>query len=180
MKRLSIILERWQRDFYNRLNPRERLLILGAGAFLSALLLTYLFHFIITRRIEMREEAGRIRGDYARLLRMKALIQELPRGAEAPDANQLKALLYTKVEKAGLKADIRDHLESLSRTEEMIVVDINFTGASMKSIFDLLYEVEYGGGVPARVGRCTIRRALPDREIYDGNISLQSIRVKEK
>lgn len=165
-------------NFFERLNPRERIIVMAGGLVLFLLLVFFIIKFVIIRRSELSDAVIQAREDFNRIQRLKEDIQQLPAARNIPDVNRMKSLIFTRMEKHGIRADIRDRVETVSRTEERLVVDLNFKGLPLKNLIDFLHDVEFGGGLNLQVGRFTIQRSLPDREIYDGTISLTTIRPK--
>ncbi len=165
-------------SIFDRLNPRERLFVMGGGLLVIVLVIFTIIRFIVVRRIEISDAVSQERENFNRIQRLAADIKQLPAARDIPDVNRLKSLIFTRMEKHGLKADIRDRVENISRTEEKLVVDLNFKGMSLKALIDFLHDIEYGRGVSVQVGRFQINRPLPGKEIYDGIISLYTIRPR--
>lgn len=162
----------------DKLTQREKNFVFGAAAIILLALIFILFQFIFNKRSKIRSEAAGITADIQKMIRLEKQIASLPAQQNLPDKNQLKSQIYNALEKNGLKGTIKDREESISRDEMLIIVDIDINGVTLNPVIDFLYDVEYGNLVSADIGKYSFRRPLPDRELYDVNISIYSKRSK--
>jgi len=164
----------------DRLNDREKLFVIGGGAFLVLAAIYFGSQFLMTQRLGLSGGADQVRSDLSRLHRLKEDLALLPVAREIPDINNLKATVYNRLEKSGLQGDIRERTEKVSRKEEKLVIDLNMKGVSLKNLIDFIYDIEMSQSIPLSVGKMQLRRPLPEREIYDVNLSLTVSRpIKE-
>lgn len=165
-------------NFLERLNPRERFFVIIGGGVLLVLLVYLFVQFIIIRRATLSAQVEKAKSDFLTIQRLKEDIDRLPASGSSPDENQLKSLVFQQLEKHTLNGDIKSRTESLSRREERVVVELRFKGQTLKSILDFVHDIEYGSMKQASTGRFEIKRSLPGKEIYDGSITVISIRPK--
>ena len=158
---------------FDKLNAREKLFVLGGGGFLVLAALVFAGRFLFQQRGHLTGGVQDARQQLARLYRIKEDLEKLPAPRNIPNVNALKASVSVRLEKNGLQnSDIRERVERVSKSEERLIVEISIKGAPLKSIIDFLYDVEVSHSVPMSVGKLQIRKPLPEREIYDVNISL--------
>jgi len=167
-------------SFLEKMTPRERLLVQGFFVFLLIVALFYMIRMITSRRDQLHEEALLSGQKVEKMLRLERQISSLPPAKEIPDRNQLKAQVFSLLDKNGLKGDIQDGLESVSRTEEILIENISINGTPLHPVVNFLYDIEYGGSINATIGNFQFRKPLPDREIYDVKISVTVRRPKGK
>ena len=164
----------------DKLNPRERIFVVYGGGILAALLLFYAVTFIISKRFELRDESSRAIQDIQKMSRLETQIASLPPEQNIPDLNQLKSQIFNVLEKNGLKGDISDRTESISKKEELIIVNISINGVQFSPVMDFIYDIEYGQSVKGEIGKLSFNRPLADRELYDVKISVMVKRPRNQ
>ncbi len=163
-----------------KLNPRERLFIVGGGGFLLLMLLLFLGVKVKEQRDNIRQSVQEARDDVTHMQRLVADIRSMPAGGPLPDENELQTRTTQVLE--GMKLtmqNIRSRKETPSPREEQIIVEITFAGVSLKDIINFLHAVEYSKQIPARVGVLEFRKPLAQREIYDVRLTLVVTRPKK-
>ena len=163
-----------------KLNPRERLLLIYIGGSAAVLILIYLAVLLITKRFELRDESSKAIQNIHKMSRLERQIASLPPMQNVPDLNQLKSQIFNALEKNGLKGNISDRTESISKKEEMLIVNININGVQFSSVMDFVYDIEYGRGINASIGKLTFNRPLAERELYDVKISVYVRKPRKK
>ena len=163
-----------------KLNPRERLLIVAFGGTLLLLLLGFIGLKVKEQRDTIRQSVGEARDDVTRMSRLVADIKGMPAGGPLPDENEFLAKTTQLLESMKFTPqNIRSRKENPTRTEEQIIVEMTFAGVSLKDAINFLHAVEYGKQIPARVGVLEFRKPLAQREIYDMRITLVITRPKK-
>ena len=163
----------------DKLNPRERLLMTGLGALLVLGLLVLGGSKIREMRAKKSDDVGGFRDMLGQISSIRDTIRELPPAPIPPDKTQLVADASRLAEKHKLKAtDIRDR-EETSRRYIVVHVELTFNGVPLKSVLELVHDVEYGKQIAARVSRLVFRRSLPTKEVYDVNLTLSAQKPRE-
>lgn len=162
----------------DKLNQRERLFVIGGGGFLLIAAIFFGGRFVLQKRSGLTGGVDGVRMDLIKLHRLKADMDSLPAANNIPDINSLKAAVFNRLEKNNLQADIRERTEPVSRKEEKLVVELNMKGIILKNLLDFIYDIEMNHSIPLHVGKMHLRKPLPDREIYDVNLSLTVSRPK--
>lgn len=164
-----------------KLNERERLMLF---LLLGVALLAAIF-FGGTRvaavRKKISKDVAKARTQVVQMERLRTAIQSLPTAKSLPDMNRFIEQTTSLMNRHELNAsDIRNRMDTSSRTEDVMIVELSFSGAQLHPIMRFLHDVEYGGAINARVGSLIFRKPLPRREIYDVRLSLTIRRPKEK
>lgn len=167
-------------DFLEKLNPRERLFLQGLVIFLLILGAGSILRVVVRSRSALHEEAMLSGQRVAQMLRVEKQIVSLPAEKEIPDMNLLKSRVFALLEKYNLKGDIKDSVQSLSRSEELMSVNISINGTPLQPVISFLYEIEYGGAINATIGDFQFTKPLPERDIYDVRISVGVRRPRGK
>ena len=158
--------------YYNRLAPRERLL-LGVAVLSTVVISLYSFVWeplassqeLLQRRIAAKEK------DLAEIQRQRDVYLDLQRRIEAnqaaigdgnPDFN-----LFAYVQKEVSQAVSKDHITSMNPSTKTIgteyqevLVEIKLQQLSLPQIVDFMYRIEKGGN-PLRFSRLQIKKRPP-------------------
>lgn len=162
-----------------KMNPRERLMVLGLAGLLGFVALLFLALKIQEQRQSIRESVNTAAANVQRIKRLRDAINAMPSSAPLPDENQFLTQTTALLDRLKLSPqNIRSHKDSPSRDQEQIAVELTFAGIALKDALAFLHAVEFGREVPARVGNLEFRKPLPNREIYDMRIQLVIVRQK--
>lgn len=164
----------------DKLSQRERLMLIG----LLGVGLLGLVFFGGRKVMELRQKISKdvisARERVVKMEKLKNDILSLPSAKSFPDKDNFLAQATSLMTKHGLKATNRRSRVDTSRTEEIIIVELAFTGTPLQPVIKFLHDVEYGKVVNAQVGGLVFRKPLPKREIYDVKVSLMIRKPKEK
>jgi len=174
-------------SFYNRLAPRERILLSVA---VVALLLISLYSFVweplqssraqfVTRIAKKEKEVSemqRERDVYLDVLRqLEANQSSLSEG----DAN---FNLFSYLQNVISQAVSREHITSMNPSNKTVsgyqedLVEIKLTQVNLEQLVDLLYRVEKGDH-PLRFGRLQIKKRTNDVRNFDVNATVSLLKA---
>ncbi|GIX40973.1 MAG: hypothetical protein KatS3mg129_0706 [Leptospiraceae bacterium] len=161
---------------WNKLNQRERFLLVFASAFVLILTIILLFQIISKKRKELRLSIERSRSELQTLIRLKEDISSIPSIRKLPNRNQLLTLVTQKLQELQVTPNnIRDREERIGKgNSKMIIIDLSFNGVNLQKLFQFIYELEYNqSGV--KIKELLIRKPLPGRDIFDVRMSIYVI-----
>ncbi|MCE9600124.1 MAG: hypothetical protein K8S54_19345 [Spirochaetia bacterium] len=162
-----------------KMNPRERLFVLGAAGLVGFAILLFLAIKIQEQRESIRESVHKAADDVQRIKRLREDINAMPGSAPLPDENEFLSKTQALLDRLKFTPqNIRSHKDNPSRDQEQIVVEMTFAGVALKDALAFLHAVEFAREVPARVANLEFRKPLPNREIYDMRIQLVITRQK--
>ncbi|MBL8022213.1 MAG: hypothetical protein JNM27_21235 [Leptospirales bacterium] len=162
-----------------KMNPRERLMVLGLAGLLGLVALLFLAMKIQEQRESIRDSVNQAAADVQRIKRLRDDIIAMPSSAPLPDENEFLTKTQALLDRLKFTPqNIRSHKDNPSRDQEQIVVELTFAGVALKDAIAFLHAVEFGREVPARIGNFEFRKPLPNREIYDMRIQLVITRQK--
>lgn len=158
---------------WDKLNQREKLLLILTLFILILLGLTLLIQSLSKKREETRQNLEKARQDLQTLIRLKNQIQSIPGIDDVPGKNELLTLITGKLEEMQLSPNsIRDREETVGKSGAKVVfVDMSFNGISLHKLWKFLYEIEYSRrGI--RIKELVIRKPLPGRDIFDVRLTV--------
>jgi hypothetical protein len=158
---------------WNKLNQRERFLLIITATIIVVLSLIFIFRIITKKRNELKLDIERSRSDLKTILRLKENISQIPSVGRLPNRNQLLTLITQKLQELQITPNnIRDREEiSEKGKSKLIFVDITFNGISLQKLFQFIYEIEYNQqGI--KIKELLIRKPLPGRDIFDVRMSI--------
>lgn len=164
-----------------KLNPRERLMVLGMGGLLAAGLVIFGGLKIMEQRESIHERVIEARDDVQKMKRLRDQIRAMPASAPLPDENEFLAKTTAMLDRLKIQQQsIRSIREPASGGQETVKVEIIFNLISMKDVISLLHAVEFGREVPARVSSLDMRKPLAGREVYEVKIHLAITKAKAR
>lgn len=176
---------------YNRLAPRERLLL---GVALLSVVLVSLYNFVwdplqmsraaLAKRIAIKEkeftEIQKQRDIYLDLLRRLEVSQPL---------NEPKPSLFAYLDNTIAQAVGREHISSMNPTDKNVgteeeklvekLVEIRLTQISLPQLVDLLYRVEKGDP-PLRFSRLQVKKRTADIYNFDVTATVSFVKAADK
>ncbi|MCS7204427.1 MAG: type II secretion system protein GspM [Leptospiraceae bacterium] len=158
---------------WNRLSPREKLLLVIVVIILFILGLAFVFQIIIKKQQEIESSIEKKRKDLQTLVRLKNQISAIPKIPDIPDKNELLTIITQKLQEKQITPNsIRDREEKTGKTKtKTIFVDMSFNGIALPPFWEFLYEIEYQQrGV--KIKELVIRKPLPGRDIFDVRLTL--------
>lgn len=165
-------------NYYNRLAPRERVLLLVATV--SVLLISFYSFFweplqasreLLARRIVAKQK------ELAEIQKQRMTYLDILRRIEASktvlEHGDPKFSLFAYLDSTIAQAVGRDHISSMNPSEKTIgtdyqekLVEIRLTQISLPQLVDLLYRVEKGEH-PLRFSRLQVKKRLNDVYHFD-------------
>lgn len=165
-------------NFYQRLSPRERLLL---GLALGSLLLISLYSFVwdplvsgrtnLEKRITLREK------ELGEMQQMRQHYFDLLRQLEASQGVLVRTdqnfSLFAHIQKAVESVISRDHIQSMNPTDKNLTdeyqeqsVEIKLTGVALDQLVAMLYKIEKGDP-QLRVSRLNVKKRYNDPHSFD-------------
>jgi hypothetical protein len=177
--------------YYNRLAPRERLLL---GVALLSLILISLYNFVwdplqtsreqLTRRIAIKEK------ELAEIQKQREIYLDVQRHVEASQPMaEPKPSLFAYLDNTIAQAVGREHITSMNPTDKNVgtdeeklvekLVEIRLTQISLPQLVDLLYRVEKGEP-PLRFSRLQVKKRPNDIYNFDVTATVSFLKAAEK
>ena len=155
-------------SFLEKLEVRERLLLLYLGtSLLVILLVTVLMHFYNLRQT-LAAEAQESSVILGRLHHLRAQITRLAPAKTAPDKTQFFAQVNEMLKRHDLQPI------SISQKKEGLKISVRLQSVLMPNFLKFLYDAEYRNGGSLSISSLLIRTAVVKKELYDVNITLRS------
>jgi len=158
---------------WNKLNQRERILLIVASFLVFILLSVFLFRVIAKKRSELKQNLERSRSELQTIIRLKDSISSIPNVGTIPNRNQFLTLVTQKLQELQITPNnIRDREERIGKSNsKMIIIDLSFNGINLQKLFQFIYEIEYNQkGI--KIKELLIRKPLPGRDIFDVRMSI--------
>ncbi|PJZ68531.1 hypothetical protein [Leptospira perolatii] len=171
---------------WEKLEPRERLLILIAAG-----LLVFMVLFLVGRKIyRMRKDLGeRVMETSSDSQTLDKILQEytyfttLDTTGGERDPSEFYGKLDPLFVQYGLKERIstmKDHTKEIDKKYQAIIIDVNFRGVPLESVMKLIYEIDKNKRVNARVEYLQINKPYQDKNAYDVNMKLAAYSASTK
>ena len=152
----------------DKLNDRERLMVIVAGGGLFLFLIGYGLFFVVKQRASLRTEVAQERQNLQRMQEMSLLIRGLPSGQKVPDEDQLMAQMRQVVANQNMETSSSTHRKG----DQVVTVSVNFNNVALPNLLQLLYDIEINGAVPARVSELHVSRVY-EKERYDVRLTVE-------
>jgi general secretion pathway protein M len=169
----------------NKLNEREKLMVIGAGVFLIVFFLGFIFYTIITRRNDLSEEISGYRSDLNQLdtIIKKYNYYKAIKSNDAEDTSKVYAKLDTVLTRYGLKGDrttLKDFQSVTQKEFNKFTIEINMKQVRLNDVFKMIYDIEVNKEINSKVDYFTFVKALAGKEEYDVVMKISSYsRIKK-
>ncbi|TGJ99091.1 hypothetical protein EHO59_14515 [Leptospira semungkisensis] len=174
---------------WQKLEPRERLLILVAAGVLSFALI-----FLAIRKVyKMRSELGeRVNDTPGMIVKLDKIISEYLYFHSLENVNsgeRDQSEFSAKLERIFMEHGIKDRISTMRPVPakqidkgkyQVIVFDVNFRGVPLETMLAVVYDIDKGNKVNARVEYFQTNKPYQDRNTYDISMKIAAYSVVGK
>jgi type II secretory pathway component PulM len=165
-------------NFYQRLSPRERILLgLAVGSLLVISLYSFVWDPLVSGRQALQQRIAAKERDLKAIQEQRTRYLDLLRQLEANKTAVVRTdqnfSLFAYIQNAVSQAISRDHIASMNPTEKNLsdeyqeqAVEIKLTSVSLDQLVKALYRVEKGD-VALRVSRLQVKKRYNDPHNFD-------------
>ncbi|TGK35014.1 hypothetical protein EHQ12_15540 [Leptospira gomenensis] len=163
-----------------KLEPRERLLVLGGIGLILLLILFLAVRKVVTLRQGLSE---RVQDSRTAPVKLDKIIQEFNdfRSLDSTGGETDVSALYAKLDEIFVKYGLKEKISTMKDSNAVedkkynrITIDINFRSVTLDNIVRLIYDIEKNKMVNARVEYLNFRKPFQGKEVYDVNLKLST------
>ncbi|MDV6237008.1 hypothetical protein CH379_015360 [Leptospira ellisii] len=163
-----------------KLEPRERLLVLGGIGLILLILLFLVVRKVVTLRQGLSE---RVQDSRTAPVKLDKIIQEFNdfRSLDSSGGESDVSALYAKLDEIFVKYGLKEKISTMKDSSAVedkkynrITIDINFRSVTLDNVFRLIYDIEKNKMVNARVEYLNFRKPFQGKEVYDVNLKLST------
>ncbi|HVN87848.1 MAG TPA: type II secretion system protein GspM [Candidatus Binatia bacterium] len=172
-------------NFYQRLSPRERLLlVLAVGSVVLISLYSFVFDPLVSGREALQKRIVAREKDLAEIQVQRVRYLEMLRQIEANQAVLVRTepnfSLFAHLQNAVTQVLSREHIASMNPTDKNLSdeyqeqsVEIKLTAVTLQQLVDVMYRIEKGD-VGLRISRLQVKKRYNDPQNFDitANVSL--------
>jgi type II secretory pathway component PulM len=173
-------------NFYQRLSPRERVLVgVAGGALIVVALYLLVWEPLVQGRVEMQRRIAAKEREILEIQRLRETYLDLLRQLEASQ-NVLakvdkKFSLFSNIESTVSQVVSRDRIDSMTPDTKVIgdayreeSVRLKLSAISLEQLVDMMYRIEKGTH-PLRVTRLEVKKRHNDRYSFDVNATVSML-----
>ncbi|MGV3665534.1 MAG: hypothetical protein ACO1NV_05345 [Leptospira bouyouniensis] len=165
---------------FDRLNDRERILVIGLIGFVSLLGIYTIITLLSDLRNNLSEEIFETRsqaGELDRVIREYNYLRGLQSGGSEEDVS----VMYSKLDQILVRYNLKDKVQTMKDTSNVIqkdynkiTIDVSFRSVLLQDIIKLVYDIEKNKQIQAKVDLLSFRKPFAEKEIYDVNLKVSS------
>ncbi|WP_411822687.1 hypothetical protein [Leptospira sp. 'Mane'] len=165
---------------FDRLNDRERMLVIGAVFLVAALGIYTILSVFVDLRNKLTEEIYETRSQATqldRVIREFNYLKSLQTGGSEEDVS----VMYSKLDQIMVRYNLKDKVQTMKDTTTVIrkdynkiQIDVSFRSVLLQDIIKFIYDIEKNKQVQAKVDYLTFRKPFAEKEIYDVNLKVSS------
>ncbi|BDA78899.1 hypothetical protein LPTSP3_g18290 [Leptospira kobayashii] len=164
----------------DRLNDRERMLVIGAVFLVATLGIYTILSIFVDLRNKLTEEIYETRSQATqldRVIREFNYLKSLQTGGSEEDVS----VMYSKLDQIMVRYNLKDKVQTMKDTTTVIrkdynkiQIDVSFRSVLLQDVIKFIYDIEKNKQVQAKVDYLTFRKPFAEKEIYDVNLKVSS------
>ncbi|TGN08280.1 hypothetical protein [Leptospira ilyithenensis] len=164
----------------DRLNDRERMLVIGSVFLVAALGIYTILSIFVDLRNKLTEEIYETRSHATqldRVIREFNYLKSLQTGGSEEDVS----VMYSKLDQIMVRYNLKDKVQTMKDTTTVIrkdynkiQIDVSFRSVLLQDVIKFIYDIEKNKQVQAKVDYLTFRKPFVEKEIYDVNLKVSS------
>lgn len=164
---------------WNKLEEREKLVLLAGAGLLIILLLGNLLMKIYEYRTELSEQVVETRSGFTQLdkyIKDYAYYKSLKSG-DGDDANTIYKKLDPIMMRYNIKDKVftqRDSSNVILKNYNKVTIELSFKSVILNDVFKMIYDIEINKQINCKVEHMNFRKPLAGKEVYDVNLRLAS------